>query len=75
MEINSFRKMKQDNPVYFWYPLDPDVGGGYMAAHVGEGNDFQVFTTPISKKTKEEHQIELEEKIRNYGKHSSPRTG
>ncbi len=52
-------------PIYHWYKLDPSVGG-YMAAHVGVGDSFQVFTTPISLLSQTEHRQLLDKKI--YGK-------
>jgi len=47
---------------YHWHQLDP-TAGGYMSAHVGEGDSFQVFTTPISLHSQAEHRRLIYEKI------------
>lgn len=48
-----------------WHQLDPDVGG-YMCAHIGQGNTLVVFTTPISTASQEEHRDQIFRKIEKY---------
>ena len=44
-----------------WYQFEE--GRGYMSVELGSGQDFEVHTTPMSTKSKEEHWQELKDRL------------
>lgn len=58
-------------PDYKWHQLDG--GLAYMSVQLGEGNTFQVLTTPVSSATYQEHQKLLEDKIEGQRLQAQPK--